>query len=44
VKRIKNATTDFFGCPSDKKIMSELGIGALYANLFEKFGKDEMKN
>jgi hypothetical protein len=35
---------DSFGCPSGKKILSELGIGALYANLFEKFGQNEMKN
>ncbi len=33
-----------FGCIGGKKIMSELGIGALYANLYEKFGKNEMKN
>jgi hypothetical protein len=35
---------DCFGCPSGKLFLSELGLGALYANLFEKFGYDEMKN
>jgi hypothetical protein len=35
---------DYFGCPSGKNFLSELGIGALYTNLFEKYGKNEMKN
>jgi hypothetical protein len=35
---------DVFGCPSGNCFLSELDIGALCANIFEKFGKDEMKN
>jgi hypothetical protein len=39
-----NVIMNSSGCPGGKKILSELGIGALYANLFEKFGKNKMKN
>jgi hypothetical protein len=35
---------DFFGGPSGKKNLGESSIVALYANLFEKLGKSEMKN
>jgi hypothetical protein len=35
---------DFFGCPSGSFFLGELSIVALYANLFEKLGKSEMKN
>ncbi len=35
---------DFFGCHNGSVFLSESSIVALYSNIVEKLGKNEMKN